>query len=209
MSRERIMSTMSDSLAGRLGFDEEEVTARKALLGFGPADAAELRGFLGAARAVGDAVAADFYLHLRRFPDLDAILRDRMLLDRLHRTMEDYIVQLFGGEYGLDYVESRLQMGYRHARMGLPPKHFVFSLQVLKELISGYLMRSGLLEHPPAALEKIFVFDLELVFDAYIYHVSGTTENSKLGLLYAVGGDGAEWFLPRPPADEEPEQRRS
>jgi len=194
------VSKMSETLSRRLGFDEGEIESRKALLGFGPAEVVELSTFLGAAKAIADAVASDFYRHLAAFPEVKIFFHDETMMERLHEMMQDYIVQLFSGDYGPGYVESRLQMGYHHARIGLPPKHFIFSLHYLKDLISAYLMRSGLLVAPPEALAKIVIFDLQLVFDAYVYQINESDPGAKPGLLDMGSGMMARWFALRRPA---------
>lgn len=50
-------------------------------------------------------------------------------LARLKLSARNYILDLFGGPYDVDYVNARLRIGLVHKRIGVPPKTLPFRIQ--------------------------------------------------------------------------------
>src|SRR5262245_22218710 len=102
------------------GLDAEQQAERLAYFGLGPADRQALRDLAPLARRTVDAIVAEFYEHLLRFPELAALLHaEPGRLERLKDKQRAYFLELTEGRLGEEYFESRLRVGDAHQRVGL------------------------------------------------------------------------------------------
>ena len=160
-----------------------EIGARKALLGFGERHEAELLANRGAAEHALEQIVEAFYEGQTAHPGIRALIGDSETLERLRGAMRGYILGLFGGDYGMDYVDSRLRIGKIHARVGVEPKYYVSSMLQLQELI--YAGVAGTQDKPllKEALHRIFMFDLQFVFDTYVMGLVQAVELARDDLI--------------------------
>lgn len=91
--------------------------ALKQFLGFAERDAENLRSLAPIFERLGPAITDAFYETLGRNPDTAKFLEGRV--DQLKRTHRQWMSELFAGEYGEGYFESRLRIGLAHVRIGL------------------------------------------------------------------------------------------
>jgi len=162
------------NLSGQLKISEREIRHRLELLSIGPQEMAELHGMKPLLAPQVEALAERFYALLVEVPDIAKLIGDSETLSRLKKHMGRYILTLFDGEYGMEYVLSRLRIGMVHKRIGVPPKLYVPSLRNLFSLLRSHILLGADKDCPACsrqleALEKIMLFDLELVVDTYIF----------------------------------------
>jgi chemotaxis family two-component system sensor kinase Cph1 len=170
-------------IASAQGIDEREIASRKAFLGIDERDEQALKALHEALQGdYGDFVDG-FYAHLRAFEETRNFLQDASLVERLKQKQTDYFARLTAGDYGLDYVLNRLQVGVTHQRIGLQPKWYVGAhgryLAWLLPRIADYLgndTRQCLATC--LALFKIILLDIELAGEAYFHR-----EHEMLRLL--------------------------
>ncbi|UYV36985.1 GGDEF domain-containing protein [Rhodobacteraceae bacterium D3-12] len=156
------------SLAQLLKISLPEIRSRKQLLGIAKEQESVLLANRYKAAASVDQIVDRFYELELRNSGIRAIIGDADTLKRLRRAMRGYVLELFGGNYGVDYVNSRLRIGKVHARIGVDPKFYVSSMVQLEELIYREV---GGPDGEPAlkqALHRLFMFDLQFVFDTYV-----------------------------------------
>lgn len=168
------------SLAERMNIGEDEIQSRKDLLGFTKEDEAELIVFRSAAREIAETVVNEFYAEQIQTLEIRKIIGDAETLERLKQSMKGYVAQLFCGDYDVKYVTSRIHIGRVHARIGVPPKLYLSSLYKLVRIINAQLMTSGILDHPPEALLKLVMFDMQVVFDTYIQGLLDGFEHERM-----------------------------
>ena len=165
-----------EEIAHEIGLTPEAVAQRKAFLEFSQTDAGLLRAVHDfAERRKIDADLADtFYSHLLAFPEMQHLIRDDAILQRLKVTQSRYFNQLTAGEYGPEYVLERLRVGLAHQRVGLDTqwymgayrKYLSYLLPVLRELCGADEKNyAATLD----ALLKVVFFDIGLALDAYFY----------------------------------------
>ncbi|MBI5124634.1 MAG: hypothetical protein HZA70_00190, partial [Planctomycetes bacterium] len=65
-----------------------------------------------------DELVDAFYSHLLRFEETKKILKDEATVNRLKEAQKRYLTSLFSGEYGPEYVESRMRIGEIHYKIG-------------------------------------------------------------------------------------------
>ncbi len=170
------------SLAEKLAITSADLRERKQLLGLTP----EHEQLLGRQRPtvelVIDQVIADFYRRQLEVPAIRALIGDRDTLDHLKRTMHDYVLDLFGGDYGADYAARRLRVGRVHGRIGIPPKYYIAALMQLLRLLTETIEEHSP-EFPSTALKRLLLFDLELTFDTYVHGLLGQLEATNEELV--------------------------
>lgn len=163
------LNDASKSLAEKLGISATDLRRRKALLGIHAAEEAELYRLLPAAEHVVGDVIETFYKRQLEVPEIVALIGDKDTLNHLKRALHDYVLELFSGEYGLDYAARRIRVGRVHGRIGIPSKYYVAALfqlfEVLREKLEPHISSDLAL----SALHRLLLLDLELTFDTYVH----------------------------------------
>lgn len=168
----RIPDESVAALARTIGIDAAEIGRRRAFLAFDESDVrllTELR-----ARWTGAANFVDrFYEHLVASDEIRSFLPDGASLERLKQAQAAYFDTLTAGDYGCNYVLSRLRVGATHRRIGLDPKWY---LGAYSHYLNGLLPELwALLGDDPGrflatciALLKVVFLDMGLAFDTYV-----------------------------------------
>jgi signal transduction histidine kinase len=161
-------------LSERIGLDAAARDRRLAFFALGAADTEALRRYRALALASVDEVVRQFYDHLLRVPDLEALLlADAGRVAKLQGLQRAYFLEISEGRFDADYFESRLRVGDAHQRIGLRPEWYIgaFSLY-LRLALRGLVERTGdgrrVLPTFEALLKAIFL-DMSLAMDTYIY----------------------------------------
>lgn len=157
------------SLAEKLGITEADIRERKMLLSFHAEHEAALARMRPTVELIIDDVIGTFYQRQLEVPAIRAMIGDRDTLNHLKGAMHTYVLELFGGTYGLDYAQRRLRVGRIHGRIGIPSKYYVAALYQLFAVLGEKLEPITHSTHPPVCLRRLMLLDLELTFDTYIH----------------------------------------
>lgn len=166
------------SLREQASIDDFELSRRKRLIGLAAADEAALLACqVALAPHQADALTRAFYAALVQVSDAARLIGDSDTLERLHRSLHRYVMDLVSGHYGLDYVNHRLRMGLVHKRLGLEPTFYLAALRQLMALVRGAIASSPLLdtatiEAALPALDKLETLDTSLFVEAYLRGVA-------------------------------------
>ncbi len=193
--QELIARTVEKTLAEQLQVTEREISTRKAMLGFTREDEECLMRLQGIVAANVDEIVIRFYQTQLNYPEISLLIGDSDTLQRLKSAMRSYVIELFEGSYGTEYVNKRLRIGKVHKRIGLEPKLYVSAIHLLQSNLETVLMPQilkndtlgewELLYH---AVRKLLMFDMQLVFDTYIMSLVAEVEVAKSELEdYASG----------------------
>jgi diguanylate cyclase len=155
------------------------IARRKELLGFTPDDEARLSDFRPVAETFIDVAIGEFYDQQMDVPEVRALINETALLARLRRSQHEYMIGLFGGVYDASYTEDRLRIGAAHARVGVTHALFVPSLHRMESIITRHALNHGADHALLASLRKLFMFDLQMVFDTYIQGLISEVEESR------------------------------
>ncbi len=176
--------TTDQTLIEQLKISKKEIERRKEYLNFTETDILTLTSLKGLIEEHINEIVDEFYKRILPFDEIDRVIGDAETLKRLKNYQRHYILRLFSGHYGEDYVHSRLRVGVVHKRIGLDPKFYVSAVHnlstILRKIVSSHNKTdcqscvSSL-----AAIEKIIMFDLSLTFDTYIYSLMDETKRSK------------------------------
>ncbi|MDP6352581.1 MAG: GGDEF domain-containing protein [Alphaproteobacteria bacterium] len=164
----------------------QDVANRKTLLGFTEADASRLARCKPFVEAEIEALVAEFYTEQMSHPAVAARISDPDMLARLHGTMRQYVRDLFGGEYDVDYADTRTRIGRSHQRLAISPMLYLAGVGTLTSVIGRRLSamcKAGKIESEyqdvQSSLNKLMLFDAQLIFEAYFDHLVQEIEASK------------------------------
>lgn len=162
------------SLCDALEITTEELQSRLAFLAFAEEDRLNLIEIGRIIRAHVDEMIAEFYDHLNRFPELQAILSEPGLMERLKAKQRDYLLTLGQAVDARAYAEGRLRIGFVHERVGLQQKWYVGAYSTLfraiaRRLAAEYAGDAARVLSLLLTVEKVLRFDQIFVVDTY-YH---------------------------------------
>lgn len=124
-----------------------------------------------------------FYRHQTEFDEIAIVIGDSETMRRLRAAQRKYIIEMFSGYYDGEYVNSRLRIGLVHKRIGVEPKLFLAGVRTLKHILFSTLERHfgdpTIFKPITTAIDKLFFFDITLVFDTYIDTLVSEVESAK------------------------------
>ncbi|TCK08136.1 diguanylate cyclase (GGDEF)-like protein [Marinobacterium mangrovicola] len=130
-----------------------------------------------------DALVDRFYDLQTSVPEIALLIGDAETLGRLRNAQKRYISDLFSGVYDIDYVNNRLRIGLVHKRIGVDTTLYLSAVYILKallsDLLSEHIVDLNRRAKTLAALEKVFLFDITLVFETYIRSLLSEIETSR------------------------------
>ena len=160
------------TLLEQMGITELDVGHRKGLLGFTVADVDHLLRFRTVVRGAIDAVVEEFNEKQTAIDEVALMIGDADTLRGLQIAQKKYVLELFQGVYDIEYVNSRLRIGLVLKRIGIDPKLYLVTTQMLKGILFR-LMEESCLDiavrtKTQQALDKLIFFDVTLVFETYV-----------------------------------------
>jgi diguanylate cyclase len=177
------MTPIEQTLLEQMRITEFEVEHRKSLFSFTSVDSQLLLSCKPLIEAHIEEIVTAFYGLQTSIPEIALLIGDADTLARLRSAQRRYILDLFVGLYDLEYVNNRLRIGLVHKRIGVEPKLYLSAIQLMKQLlrttISENISNPVLLNDINLALDKIFLFDITLVFETYIRSLVSEIESAK------------------------------
>ena len=161
-------------LCQQFGIDDSERRRRLELNRITSADQAALKSLKSVLEKHMDDIVDAFYEHVAKYPEALAVIQGAgSSIDRLKKTNPNWFVQIFKGEFDLEYFESRLIVGRVHAVIGLEPVWFYGAMSTYYEVIypiivKAYKLNPGKLTAAIVAFQKAFNLDQALVMESYI-----------------------------------------
>jgi signal transduction histidine kinase len=161
-------------LSRRLGLDPARIAERLAFFAIGAADERQLARLGEICDPRLDAIVADFYAHLLRFPPLEELLRaEPGRVAKLQDLQREYFHQLTEGRIDESYVESRLRVGNAHQRIGLRPEWYIGAFALMLRLYLRAIVEergdgATILPDVEALIKAVFL-DMSLAIDTYIH----------------------------------------
>ncbi len=177
------MKTIDQTLLEQMRITEFDVSYRKGLLNLTDDDFSLLKDCKKFIEPRITALVDEFYVLQTSIAEIALLIGDADTLGRLKAAQRRYVLDLFSGIYDLEYVNNRLRIGLVHKRIGVEPKLYLSAISTLKNLIFQLIAElfPEATKHQPvfAALDKLFLFDITLVFETYIRSLVSEIETSK------------------------------
>lgn len=193
------MKQIDKTLAEQLQISDREIAKRMALLNFDKQDAKRLKQTKPLIDQYIDAIVNQFYDHQTAIPEIALVIGDAETLRRLQTAMRNYILELFEGYYDAEYVNRRLRIGKIHKRIGVSPKLYISAIYQLQKIIHKAVemyyfdsMDNEDVRDLLDTINKIMMFDIQLVFDTYTATLVFEVQSAKEELeTYAQGLEDA------------------
>ncbi|MDP3265431.1 MAG: diguanylate cyclase [Sulfuricurvum sp.] len=177
------MKQTDQTLLEQMRISEFDISNRKMLLSLTQKDCELLKGCKNSIETKIDTLVEVFYELQTSIPEIALLIGDADTLARLQSAQRHYVLDLFSGLYDLEYVNNRLRIGLVHKRIGVEPKLYLSAMNTLKGLLVNTLRESiadiTTAAETLAALDKLFSFDVTLVFETYIRSLVSEIESSK------------------------------
>ncbi|EDZ63109.1 diguanylate cyclase, possibly oxygen sensing (GGDEF & globin domain) [Sulfurimonas gotlandica GD1] len=177
------MKRTDQTLLEQMRITEFEITNRKLLFNLGDTDFEFLRKCKTFIEPRMDELVDAFYEMQTSVPEIALLIGDADTLFKLKNAQRKYLLDLFSGLYDLEYVNNRLRIGLVHKRIGVEPKLYLSAINTLKKILTTMIREeikdSVELIATLGALDKLFLFDITLVFETYIRSLVSEIESSK------------------------------
>lgn len=164
-----------DSPDNRQDFDEDINPAGiKSFIGFTYGDVVALKELLPVVTENADAIVERFYENIRHHPELMSTLEKAdSNIERLKKVQKRYLLELFQGEYDVDYFRNRLRIGEIHQRIGLSSGWYLGAFSVYVQEITPLILRKyrfngAARSQALLALNKIVFIDVQLAIKSYL-----------------------------------------
>jgi diguanylate cyclase (GGDEF)-like protein len=177
------MKQTDQSLLEQMRITDFDIACRKSLLSLTDNDFTLLNDCKSLIEPKIDVLVEQFYELQTSVAEIALLIGDADTLSRLKTAQRHYILDLFSGIYDLEYVNNRLRIGLVHKRIGVEPKLYLSAINTLKSLLFEVIIQ--LFSDEPkrmsviSALDKLFLFDITLVFETYIRSLVSEIESSK------------------------------
>ncbi|MCS7300864.1 MAG: globin-coupled sensor protein [Fimbriimonadales bacterium] len=181
------MHTLTN-LAELLHINDQNLRQRKQFLRLSPHETELLRKYASWAERIAPDYAREFYDFQFSFPETRAFFeryaqKKGVSLSQLRTGLEQaqatYLLDIFreaqrGGEFGMEFFQKRLRIGYVHNSIDLPMKWYLGSYGLHIDLLSRYIREAG--DEIPAeegrdlfqAVVRVFVYDIQAISDSFI-----------------------------------------
>ncbi len=153
---------------------EDELRLRRSLSGLTDDDAVVLARLSPVIAPHIPQIIDEFYAHIQQHEPLRTIISEHTTIDRLKMTFRSYCTELFSGNYGIEYLIKRIQVGLTHARVGLPLAWYQGMHLYLREALIGRVnivvtTESDIdLYQVRIAIDRLMSLDQLLASDAYV-----------------------------------------
>jgi diguanylate cyclase (GGDEF)-like protein len=166
------MNNTNQTLLEQMMISDIDIDDRKNILFFSNEDVQNLLRCRSVIEQYIDDIVSEFYSHQTQQPEISLLIGDLGTLEKLMRAQRTYILDMFSGEYDSEYVNNRLRIGLVHKRIGVSPKLYLAAIHYLKTIIFNYIKNhidcKISTNDLTVSIDKIFLFDVTLVFEMYI-----------------------------------------
>ncbi|MBB1488558.1 GGDEF domain-containing protein [Oceanospirillum sediminis] len=177
------MKRTDQTLLEQMRISEVEIRSRMELLGLDQSELNVLPVFRDVIEQNIDNIVDQFYRIQTEIDAISLLIGDADTLMRLRTAQRNYVIDLFSGQYNSEYVNNRLRIGLVHKRIGVEPKLYLSAVRALKQIIIEVMTDccpdNADSDKAIDVLDKLFYFDITLVFDTYIGSLVGEIETAK------------------------------
>ncbi len=142
----------------------------KRQIGFDEEDCRQLRALRPVFDAHASSVVDKFYAELLSHPGMRTVLeRDDVEVDRLRRTLAEWIMELTSGKYDARYWEKRSRIGRTHVRINLPQHYMLSAMEIIRQELQGLIDAAGFpdREAKSRSLDKMLTLELGMMLESY------------------------------------------
>jgi signal transduction histidine kinase len=167
----------------------EEVTN---YVGFSGLDSARLLEFLPVAAPHFQRISEHFYERILRHPQAhEAISGGIEQVERLKRTLVEWMRSGLSGPHDEAFCQRRARIGHMHVRIGLPQRYMITAMNVMR-LDFREVVNTELVNHPRPDIDQLLnaldrLFDLELAIMLETYKLDSEDRLRRGERLATIG----------------------
>ncbi len=169
-----IQQAASKALLREMGLDEANIERRKKIVGFEASDLPRIAAIRDLVTQHTDDYVTTFFNHLSGLDDARSLIASRAIAERARQLKREHMVAMVQGEYGMKYVEQRIELGTLYAKAGLDARVFLGAFHQLLKHIGSAVMKQ--VDRKPLdgfesfmSLKKIAFFDIGLIVDVLVF----------------------------------------
>ncbi|HKX40762.1 MAG TPA: protoglobin domain-containing protein [Burkholderiaceae bacterium] len=171
---EQPQQSASQALMQAMGLTQAAFERRKKIVGLEPADLARIAQIKDLVTEIAEDCVATFFNHLAGLEEARPLLASRALVEKARQLKKEHLIAMAQGDYGLAYVEQRLELGALYARSGLDTCTFLGAFhQMLRHIGSTVMAQSGVAPGNAfesfMSLKKVAFFDLGIIVDVLVF----------------------------------------
>ncbi|TMH82127.1 MAG: STAS domain-containing protein [Betaproteobacteria bacterium] len=171
---DEIQQAASKALIREMGLDEANIERRKKIVGFEASDLPRIAAIRDLVTQHTDDYVTTFFNHLSGLDDARSLIASRAIAERARQLKREHLVAMVQGEYGMKYVEQRIELGTLYAKAGLDARVFLGAFHQLLKHIGSAVMKQ--VDRKPLdgfesfmSLKKIAFFDIGLIVDVLVF----------------------------------------
>ncbi len=157
-----------------MGLNKANIERRKKIVGLEAADLPRIAAIRDLVVQHTEDYVTAFFNHLSGLDEARPLLASRAIVERARQLKREHLVAMVQGEYGVKYVEQRMELGSLYAKAGLEARVFLGAFHHLLKHIGGAVIRQ--FERKPAdgfenfmSLKKVAFFDIGLITDTLVF----------------------------------------
>lgn len=116
-------------------------------------------------------VTAVFYQNILAVPSLRKIIEERTQIDRLKKTLGNYLIAMFDGAFNVEAIERKRKLARMHFKIGLEPKWYMGTFQHIQEAIINLIVKEmtapALREQIMLTISKLINLEMQIVLEEY------------------------------------------
>lgn len=116
-------------------------------------------------------IVSSFYQTITRVDELKEIIVENSTIERLRKTLEMHLIEMFSGRIDEAYLNKRFRVANVHYRIGLEPKWYMGAFQNLQstllDIVFQYIVDRNEIIRISKVVTKILNFEQQIVLEAY------------------------------------------
>lgn len=142
--------------AGQLTVSDPEVRKRIDFLRVTAEDLGVIRAWEAECKAACDPMIDDFYQHIARTRDTQAIIEKHTTVDRQRPMVTRYVLGMFAGVLDDGYIKYRQHVGQVHERIDLDSNWYVAMYEVIRDHMLAAVEKAGAIPAEQRRFQRAF-----------------------------------------------------
>lgn len=168
-----VRKNASQMLLREIGLDDANIARRRKIVGLEASTLPRIEAIKDLVTKNVDEYVAAFFNHLASLDEGRPLFTNQAILQTARQLKRKHLVAMVQGEYGMEYVEQRLELGSLYAKVGLDTRVFLGAFHMLLKQIGDTIMEQ--FQQTPIdgfenfmALEKVAFFDIGIIIDIMV-----------------------------------------
>ncbi len=137
------------------------------------------------------AIAEIFYERIRESDEAHAVFHGEEQIVRLRGSLVRWMSDVFSGPHDDAHFAHAERIGQLHVHIRMPSRYLVSAMAVLRDQLTGRLLRAGHPEHA-ASVSRLLDVELAVMIDAYWEHDRARTRDLSKAARLATSASSSE-----------------